>query len=116
MGGVDLSDMVISLYRTSCKTKRWYLKVLFYCVDIAKVNAWLLYRRHCSQLHIPQKNQYSLLNCISVIANGLINSCRVLPSVGRPSKRASNETNITLSLRKLPKHMPVAENRSLARV
>ena len=46
MGGVDLSDMLISLHRTSIKTKRWYLKVLYHCVDIAKVNAWLLYRRH----------------------------------------------------------------------
>ena len=44
MGGVDLSDMLISLYRTSFKTKRWYLKLLFHCVDIAKVNSWLLYR------------------------------------------------------------------------
>jgi hypothetical protein len=43
MGGVDLADMLISLYRTKIKSKRWYLKVLFHCVDIAKVNAWLLY-------------------------------------------------------------------------
>ena len=46
MGGVDLADMLISLYRTHIKTKRWYLKVLFHCVDIAKINEWLLYRRH----------------------------------------------------------------------
>ena len=50
MGGVDLSDMLISLYRTQVKPKRWYIKVLFHCVDIAKVNAWLLYKRHCIQL------------------------------------------------------------------
>ena len=37
MGGVDLSDMLIYLYRTPIKTKSWYLKVLFHCVDIAKV-------------------------------------------------------------------------------
>ena len=42
MGGVDLSDMLISLYRTQVKTKRWYIKILFHSVDIAKVNAWLL--------------------------------------------------------------------------
>ena len=28
-GGVDLRDMLISLYKTTIKTKRWYLKVLF---------------------------------------------------------------------------------------
>ena len=27
--------MLISLYRTTIKTKIWYLKVLFHCVDIA---------------------------------------------------------------------------------
>ena len=43
MGGVDLSDMLIALYRTLIKTKRWYFKILFHCVDIAKVNAWLIY-------------------------------------------------------------------------
>ena len=42
MGGLDLSDILISLYRTQVKTKRWYIKVLFHCVDIANVNAWLL--------------------------------------------------------------------------
>nr|XP_047143108.1 piggyBac transposable element-derived protein 3-like [Hydra vulgaris] len=30
MGGVDLADMLISLYRTPIKTKRWYLKVIFH--------------------------------------------------------------------------------------
>ena len=55
MGGVDLSDMLISLYRTLIKTKRWYLKVLFHCIDIAKVNAWLIYRHHCSQLKLSKK-------------------------------------------------------------
>lgn len=30
MGGVDLSNMLIALYRTTFKTKRWYLKVLFH--------------------------------------------------------------------------------------
>ena len=55
MGGVDLADMLISLYRTAFKTKRWYIKVIFHLVDIAKVNSWLVYRRHCDQLKIQKK-------------------------------------------------------------
>ena len=35
MGGVDLADMLISLYCTPIKTKRWYLKLIFHCVDIS---------------------------------------------------------------------------------
>ena len=27
MGGVDLADMLLSLYRIPCKTKRWYQKI-----------------------------------------------------------------------------------------
>ena len=49
MGGVDLADMLISLYRTNIKSKRWYLKVIFHCIDIAKVNGWLLYCRFADQ-------------------------------------------------------------------
>ena len=55
MGGVDLADMLISLYRTAFKTKRWYIKVIFHLVDIVKVNSWLVYRRHCDQLKIQKK-------------------------------------------------------------
>ena len=71
MGGVDLADMLISLYRTAFKTKRWYIKVIFHLVDIAKVNSWLVYRRHCDQLMIQKKSQLSLLQFTSAIADAL---------------------------------------------
>ena len=57
MGGIDLSDMLILPYRTKIKTKRSYLKVLFHCVDIGKVDAWFLYRRHCNQLNVPKEKR-----------------------------------------------------------
>ena len=38
MGGVDLAVILIALYRISVKAKRWYVKVLWHIVDIAKVN------------------------------------------------------------------------------
>ena len=93
MGGVDLADMPIALYRTTIKSKRWYLKVLFHCVNIAKVNAWLLYRRHCDQQRIPKKSQMSLLKFTSSTAlvltkSGTIETPR---SVGRP--RSSGDDN-----------------------
>ena len=39
MGGVDLADMLIALYRIPSKTRRWYIKIFWHLVDIAKVNA-----------------------------------------------------------------------------
>ena len=71
MGSFDLSDMLMSLYRTNFKTKQCYLKVLFHCVDICKVNAWLLYRRHSDQMRISAKQQLSLLRFTSIIASSL---------------------------------------------
>ena len=49
MGGVDLSDMFISLFRTNIKVKRWSVKFFFHLVDIAKGNAMLMYKRFCEQ-------------------------------------------------------------------
>ena len=71
MGGVDLCDMLISLYRTNIKTKRWYIKILFYCIDICKVNGWLIARRHCNQLNIAKINQLTLLQLTTQIASSL---------------------------------------------
>ena len=91
MGGVDLADMLISLYRTTVKTKRLYLKILFLCVDISKVNAWMLYHRHCNQLQVLQKKQISLLTFIIKITEDLGSANKVPRGIGRPSKRKSRK-------------------------
>lgn len=44
MGGVDLSDMLISLYKTLFKSRRWYLAIFAQIIDIS-INVWLLYRQ-----------------------------------------------------------------------
>ena len=49
MGGVDLSDMMLELYRTDIRSKKWYMHIVYYCLDVAVLNAWLLYRRHLIQ-------------------------------------------------------------------
>lgn len=54
MGNVDLHDMLVELYRTDIRSKRFYLRIIFHLVDMAVVNSWLLYRRHCSQLNIKK--------------------------------------------------------------
>lgn len=59
MGGVDLADMLIELYRTDHKSKRWYMRIFYWIIDVCIVNGWLLYKRHCAQLSI--KSRLSLL-------------------------------------------------------
>ena len=91
MGGVDLADMLIALYRTRIKTKRWYLSLIFHAVDIAKVNAWLLYCRYANQLKISKAKQLPLLGFISEISQSLIKAEKASPaprSAGRPPKRS----------------------------
>lgn len=53
MGGVHLADMMIELYRIEVKKTRWYIKVIWHMINIAKLNGWLLYRRHCVQRGVP---------------------------------------------------------------
>ena len=108
--------MLIALYRCKMKTKRWYLLLIFHAVDIAKVNAWLLYRRHCSQLKIAAKSQMSLLTFISKISDALIKAGKPSParrSAGRPPKRRCDEReDVTLKRGRAPKTViPDADSR-----
>ena len=50
MGGVDLADMRISLYRTPLRTKRYYLRIFAYMIDLCVCNSWLLARRDAKLL------------------------------------------------------------------
>lgn len=86
MGGVNMADMLTTLNWTEITTKkRWYLKLIFYVVDICKVNGWLLYRRFCDQQQIPRKTQKPLLTFITDLAHALWLSGKS-KSVGRPNK------------------------------
>ena len=78
-------DFIIPQY---INTKRWYIKTLFQCVDISKVNGWNLYRRHCIQLR-KLKMQLTLQ---FRIAEGFAKAGDPIRITGRPSKRHSNES------------------------
>ncbi|KAH9642115.1 hypothetical protein HF086_007425 [Spodoptera exigua] len=45
MGGVDLADMLVALYRIPMKTRRWYMGIFVQLADILINNAWLMYRQ-----------------------------------------------------------------------
>ncbi|CAK9299859.1 unnamed protein product [Gordionus sp. m RMFG-2023] len=51
MGGGDLHDMLVELYRTDIKWKRYYMRMVFHLLYSCVVNAWLLYRRHMKALN-----------------------------------------------------------------
>lgn len=45
MGGVDLLDSHISRYKIRMKSRKWYLRLFFHFVDLAVINAWLMWRK-----------------------------------------------------------------------
>ena len=45
MGGVDLLDSLIGLYRCRIRSKKWYHRIFLHLCDLTIVNAWLLYKR-----------------------------------------------------------------------
>ena len=49
MGTVDLCDMLMELYRSSKRSKKWCMRIVYHCIDVAVTNGWLLHRRHMKQ-------------------------------------------------------------------
>lgn len=53
MGGVDLLDSLLGLYRIRIRSRQWYKKIFFHMIDMCIVNAWLLWRRHNDDMYMP---------------------------------------------------------------
>ena len=86
MGGVDLCDMMMSLYRIRICTKKWYMHLVYYCIGVSVVNAWLLYRRHSKQNQLPKKELLNLKDFQYRIATALLQSGKTTAKTrGRPS-------------------------------
>ena len=49
MGGVDLLDSLLGLYRIRTRSKKWYHRLFFHMIDVTVCNSWLLYRRILEQ-------------------------------------------------------------------
>ena len=50
IGSVDLQDQMIALYRMAFWSKKYYQRMILHLIDMAIVNAWLLYRRYATNL------------------------------------------------------------------
>ncbi|KAJ8867088.1 hypothetical protein PR048_032950 [Dryococelus australis] len=81
MGLVVLADFLIELYCISMKSKRFYMRIFYWTLNIT-----LLYHRHHGQLKTPCKNM-SHLQFQAKIAVGLTTAAKdITRKMGRPSK------------------------------
>ncbi|RXM34727.1 PiggyBac transposable element-derived protein 2 [Acipenser ruthenus] len=94
MGGVNVHDMLVELYRRKFRSKRYYLRILFHTVDMCVVNGWLLHRRHCKQLAVNHK---PLLAFRSEIAHALLQA-------GKPLKRKRGRPSLDCMENDAPRH------------
>lgn len=78
MGGVDMSDRMISYYRMSVRTKKWTIRMLMHFTDLALGNSWLLYRQDNQKNGTPRKAIMKFLEFRMVVAQVFLNKCDVL--------------------------------------
>ncbi|KAK2702174.1 hypothetical protein QYM36_019212 [Artemia franciscana] len=74
MGRVDLSDMLIELYRTDIKGKKWFMCLIYYCLDLTVANDRLLYRHNH---HSDTEKSLPLVHFCTDIADLLLRSAIV---------------------------------------
>lgn len=70
MGGVDLESCKHVCYRIDIRPHRWYLRILYYLIDLSLVNCWLLYHCHLNQKQ--EKKYMPLLDFRVQVADALI--------------------------------------------
>ena len=86
------------------------MRIVFYCIGVAVVNGWLLYRRHCNQKSMPSKEQKTLLKFQSEVANALLCSGKLPSSTKRRRGRPSAAAEVTPPTKKKGKAMTPLPN------
>ncbi|XP_049779725.1 piggyBac transposable element-derived protein 3-like [Schistocerca cancellata] len=72
MGGVDLVDSVVALYRIQIYSKKWYHRIFFHILNLVVVNAWFLYTRDALSSGMHWKSMLTLAVFRKAIVRGLL--------------------------------------------
>ncbi|MCL4126024.1 UNVERIFIED_CONTAM: hypothetical protein GTU68_050234, partial [Idotea baltica] len=112
MGGVDLCEMLLELYRIDNKsTTKWYMRIFYYLLDLSIVNGWLLYRRVCK---FTAAQPMSLVDFKLDIANCLttpepLMRRRIRADSDQPTKKRRRVTKVPSASSRLDNagHFPV---------
>lgn len=87
MGGVDKTDFLISLYRTSIRSRKWTLRVITHFMNLAVTNSWLEYKRDAEIQGQTKKESMDLLEFTLSIVESLAkaDATELARKRGRPS-------------------------------
>ncbi len=99
MGGVDLCDMFHALYRIDRRSKRWYMRIVYFLLSVCVSNSWIIYK----ELNKDDKNLLCLREFTLSISDSLMNADKDnRQTIGRPKsidqsmsineKKSSNAT------------------------
>ena len=69
MGGVDLANMLMSLYRIDIRSKRYYNRIIYYFLVVCMVNAWNMFKWNTSS-NMPLK-EFTILVSMSLMREGI---------------------------------------------
>ena len=91
MGGVDMSDRLISYYRIKTRTKKWTVRTFCHMFDLALVNSWIQYRDDRQQIGCRPKEIMQLLAFKLDVAESLISECESEDSESEPEPESEPE-------------------------
>ncbi len=97
MGGVDRSDQLVTYYGFRHCSKKWWKRAFFHLMELAMVNAYLLYRHNTPN----KKERMSHLQFRLAVATGLLHT--TLPT---PIQRPLTVSGEGLPLRPTRRHFP----------
>lgn len=96
MGGVDLADQKRKMYSCTRKSKKWYMRLFWYLVDIAIVNSHILESESTNHATRPQKD-FRLELATQLLSYHSSRRKRGRPSGASPSARY-NERHFPIEL------------------
>lgn len=89
MGGIDKSDMLGHLYSSPMRSRRWYLPIFGYILDVSISNAWILYKRECC---LTGEKNSSLKDFRIELSSSLLRSSEPMPRVFRVMRSSPSST------------------------
>ncbi|KAF2899357.1 hypothetical protein ILUMI_06817 [Ignelater luminosus] len=103
MSEIDLLDRHIGRHRIKPRSKKWYFRIFYHLINLAVINAWLLYKRVCLAKIAKPSNQkqfrIEVAPCLCIIGKKSIK--RERPSTGMkeqlPSKNVLNDLTLALA-------------------